>query len=1534
MLQSALNAGKFIFLFLLSFYIYVTDVSAQLRPLHKENDYRNGITKISFYSGSTGYVGFTDWIGFTTDSGKTFIRKSITLANVDFNGHSGTVTSGFRINGIKAFNKDTLIAYGYYDLIPSILYSVNGGDNFKLILHSRYDPNSLRTGITDMVFPENSNIGYAIDADRIFKTTDKGLTWKVVRTDPVAYFEHIEAINDNAVYVFGIGETSIVRRSFNGGSTWGAMNLPPGKINYLTFRTESKGWVSMYDNTKEIIYYTQNGGVRWKPMAEYRFNSFMFNKMKFLDDSTGLAIGKEFKTYKTTDSGKVWQRVSREVEFSYLGYSHVDIHIWDRNIFWVGGGHGYLEFTSNGGGELIPAALFDIDTTGLHQTGMVLARNRSKPIYGFKWFVNRQFMGESFDLTYKHDIYSPVDSIILVVSDGKRQDTTLKIQKFNALKYPSPKIFSFSPNQAKENDVVIIKGNYFRAVSAVRFGGIDATSYTVLSDTVIHAVVGKGGNGAVTVESKTGIGSLSGFYTNLPPVLFSVTPLSGPAGTVVTIQGANFSPDPEKNIVYFGSVRAKVISVSADKLQVVAPPGAGYLPVTVTVNYHTAYSQLPFSFTFDTDCDITGNHFKEVYVDGLANVDSYSAYDSEVADLDADGANDIVAVTYSGIAIHRNSNSKDVIRFESPIEKSLGGGLWAQRDLMIKDVDGDGLLDILVTGSGIPSPYILKNNSSIGKIKFDTIVNPITNGAVYELEMSDLDGDGKPELITANVLKSGTGHTISVFRNISNQGVIAFERKIDYPIGNVPVSLHSSDLDGDGKNDLVVLNSGNAGLHSFAIFKNISELGIIQFENPKLIKHTLASIYNGGLADMNGDGKLDVCLVYSNGSTTVANAAIVVLKNISQPGTIEFDAGTYLNPACGGSETFLFADLDGDAKCDFLFTCRSDPRKMYALKNTSTRDSISATYSEVLHLGPVLYTTAHAIADFDLDSKPDILSLIDKKIFRNMTGERGKWAGMDTVLCAGQNLKLGALPLDYYEYEWTSSAGDSIPAIANPYVQPALQTSYFVKVKTPNGCIMYDTIEVKIGGPIPQFDAGRDTSLCIGNTIQLGVNGDSTNSYTWISYPAGFYSEKLLNTVAPQKETSYILTVNNGQCVARDTIDVYVYYYPKGSAGPDKKICEGTYIPIGIPGPSSAFTTRWTSFPEGFNSPYLENSVNPKVTTTYYLHMSSGACSVRDTVTVFVSKKPFPPTITSDSPFEFCEGDSILLKASIDTGITRVLWYQNGVQLDSTRNELVVSSSGKFDAGVKRGECYAWSASVEVKVFPVGENLEIKASGPTTFCVGESVLLTSSSQVGNQWYLNGVAIDGATNRSFTATQGGDYSVTSRMLNCVSSSKNGVKVTVTPKPPTPVISRTGNTLVSSSPSGNQWYFNGSAIPGANQRVLTVEKQGNYTVKVVINGCGTDWSVPFNYTITSINSPELEKQLLVLPNPVKDKLTIKNTGSIGWFSVSIVDLSGRAIHQSRFTQSVQIDMSAFSKGYYILKVINESTGDQVHKKILKN
>jgi hypothetical protein len=81
-----------------------------------------------------------------------------------------------------------------------------------------------------------------------------------------------------------------------------------------------------------------------------------------------------------------------------------------------------------------------------------------------------------------------------------------------------------------------------------------------------------------------------------------------------------------------------------------------------------------------------------------------------------------------------------------------------------------------------------------------------------DLFLSDLDGDGKSDLIVANI----NGKSFSVFKNSSTNGVIVFAPKLDFATGVSPYGVVAADLDGDGKPDIVVANFSD---NSISVFK-------------------------------------------------------------------------------------------------------------------------------------------------------------------------------------------------------------------------------------------------------------------------------------------------------------------------------------------------------------------------------------------------------------------------------------------------------------------------------------------------------------------------------------------------------------------------------------------------------------------------------------------------------------------------------------------------------------------------------------------
>jgi hypothetical protein len=233
----------------------------------------------------------------------------------------------------------------------------------------------------------------------------------------------------------------------------------------------------------------------WEQKNDPQVTPFYSSKFRFVNDSTGYALAGLFNVYKTTDSGKVWEPLPRDNNYTYLGYSHNDIQVLSSNQLWAGGGHGFIEINTNGGGNSLPTAFFKVDTTGVSTTGEVNLRNYSKPNYQFKWLKNDTLVSTAYHARFTHNnIYQFRDTIKLIVSDGTSSDTLVKY-----IDYAKVWITGFTPTSAVWGTVVTINGYNLSGTFAVQFGGVSASSFTVVSNTQIRATVGHGATGNVEV---------------------------------------------------------------------------------------------------------------------------------------------------------------------------------------------------------------------------------------------------------------------------------------------------------------------------------------------------------------------------------------------------------------------------------------------------------------------------------------------------------------------------------------------------------------------------------------------------------------------------------------------------------------------------------------------------------------------------------------------------------------------------------------------------------------------------------------------------------------------------------------------------------------------------------------------------------------------------------------------------------------------------------------------------------------------------
>ncbi len=135
----------------------------------------------------------------------------------------------------------------------------------------------------------------------------------------------------------------------------------------------------------------------------------------------------------------------------------------------------------------------------------------------------------------------------------------------------APVVNSFSPPSGPAGTVVAVSGNNFENITDVFFNGIKAKTFTMKSTTSLEATVpASAGAGLITVTSAIGSGSSSLTFL-VTPLVTSVRPASGMAGTSVTIDGSDFTGVSD---VTFNNVSANFSITSDTRITTTVPQTA------------------------------------------------------------------------------------------------------------------------------------------------------------------------------------------------------------------------------------------------------------------------------------------------------------------------------------------------------------------------------------------------------------------------------------------------------------------------------------------------------------------------------------------------------------------------------------------------------------------------------------------------------------------------------------------------------------------------------------------------------------------------------------------------------------------------------------------------------------------------------------------------------------------------------------------------------------------------------------------------
>jgi gliding motility-associated-like protein len=156
--------------------------------------------------------------------------------------------------------------------------------------------------------------------------------------------------------------------------------------------------------------------------------------------------------------------------------------------------------------------------------------------------------------------------------------------------------------------------------------------------------------------------------------------------------------------------------------------------------------------------------------------------------------------------------------------------------------------------------------------------------------------------------------------------------------------------------------------------------------------------------------------------------------------------------------------------------------------------------------------------------------------------------GPDRVKCNSDTLHIEAPP-GFSQYRWSPNYNISSVNIRNVVVNPLRDTTYFVVAEKRPGCLVFDTVKIKVNTS-PVINLGRDTTICVNDTIVLNA-GIGFDNYLWnnntntqfnIVTQAGVYSVTgYYSNGCPSYDT---IVINNTNCI--DDLYIPSAFTPNG----------------------------------------------------------------------------------------------------------------------------------------------------------------------------------------------------------------------------------------------------------------------------------------------------------------------------------------------------------------------------------------------------
>jgi gliding motility-associated-like protein len=245
----------------------------------------------------------------------------------------------------------------------------------------------------------------------------------------------------------------------------------------------------------------------------------------------------------------------------------------------------------------------------------------------------------------------------------------------------------------------------------------------------------------------------------------------------------------------------------------------------------------------------------------------------------------------------------------------------------------------------------------------------------------------------------------------------------------------------------------------------------------------------------------------------------------------------------------------------------------------------------------------------------------------------------DTIICIGQSVPLSASGGG--NYLWTPAAFLDDPTSSNPIATPTQTTTFEVKVTTPEGCLLTNSVVVEVVLNQPNPNIPNNLKICENASTTIQVSG--ATDYFW-SPPINIAPLTGPTVVVnPQTSTMYYCDFVNACGTVRDSVYIEIVQ-PNITVKNDTIICKGGTAFLTAAGGVSYL---WSPFNGIMQNTGNQIVASPSQNTVYQV-VGTDSYGCKDSVTVTVLLFPSIPVFTTPDIYAF-EGDTVVL------GVTQIL---------------------------------------------------------------------------------------------------------------------------------------------------------------------------------------------------------------------------------------------------------------------------------------